>query len=237
MKKRLLVLPLAAMLLAGCGESPNPNPESKPGSDPVIVDKTLTSIEVTTQPTKVDYKEGETFDTTGMVVSAVYDDGTKEVITNYQVPDQALAPGITSIDILYQGKKATVAITVTAIARYTITFMKNATEKIKDVVYKEGEQPSCSYSVSPTAEYTYKMLGWSLTPNGEVLDSLPVASKDATYYAVYSTVTNKYQITFKYPVLAEHPVHLQHARHGKRLGAGIHASNFADERGAEGLGI
>ena len=51
-------------------------------TDP-ITEKTLSRIQITNQPTKTSYKIGETFDTTGMKVVAVYDDGTQQEVTNY----------------------------------------------------------------------------------------------------------------------------------------------------------
>lgn len=197
MKKRLLVLPLAAMLLAGCGETPSPQPKpDEPTPGPVVPTKTLTGIEVATQPTKVNYKEGETFNPAGMVVNAVYSDESKEVITNYQVPNQALTPEVTKITISYQGKTTEVDIIVTPVQRYTITFMSNETEKIKDVVCKEGEVPSCEYSIPSTEQYDFVLLGWSLTPNGKILPELPEATENATYYAIISENIRKYPVIF-----------------------------------------
>jgi len=54
-------------------QEPNPEPETK----------TLSSIAITTQPSKVNYTEGESFDKTGMVVTATYSDGTSSEVTNY----------------------------------------------------------------------------------------------------------------------------------------------------------
>ena len=110
MKKRLLILPLLAMALAGCGESPNPNPNPNP--DPIHDVVTLVSIDVTKQPTKTQYKEGETFDPAGMEVTATMSDGTKKVVTNYQISNQALTTSTTSVSISYEGKTASVTITV-----------------------------------------------------------------------------------------------------------------------------
>ena len=45
--------------------------------------KKVKRIEITTPPTKTEYKAGEDFDPTGMEVTAVYKDGTSEPITNY----------------------------------------------------------------------------------------------------------------------------------------------------------
>ena len=76
-------------------------------------DKTLTGVEVSTPPTKTSYVEGEVFDPTGMVVKAVYNDGTKEEIADYTVDTNALAKGTTSMYVTYKGFFATVPISVT----------------------------------------------------------------------------------------------------------------------------
>ena len=47
--------------------------------------KKVKRIEITTPPTKTEYKAGEDFDPTGMEVTAVYEDGTSEPITNYSI--------------------------------------------------------------------------------------------------------------------------------------------------------
>ena len=49
--------------------------------------RTLTSIAVTTHPTKTSYVPGESFDRTGMVVKANYSDGTSEEINTYTVSE------------------------------------------------------------------------------------------------------------------------------------------------------
>lgn len=193
MKKRILLIPLCALMLSACGGT-DPNPNPNPGPGPVVPTKVLSGIEIANPPTKVNYKEGETFDPSGMVVNAIYDDQSKEVVTDYQVSNQALTPETTKVTVTYKGKTADVAITVTALPKYTVTFMANATDKIKDVVYKEGEKPSCTYSVPSTAEFTYTFLGWSLTPNGEVLATLPNVTSNATYYAIVSKKVNRYQV-------------------------------------------
>ena len=45
----------------------------------------LTGIEITKMPDKTDYVAGETFDDTGMVVTATYKDGATKVVTDYTV--------------------------------------------------------------------------------------------------------------------------------------------------------
>lgn len=71
------------------------------------------SIEITTPPTKTTYIKGENFDETGMVVSAKYANGKKEVITDYSIQNGTnLQTTQTSVTISYKGKTATQAITV-----------------------------------------------------------------------------------------------------------------------------
>ena len=79
--------------------------------------KTLSSIAITTPPTKTTYTAGESFDKAGMVVTATYSDSTTAPVTTYTVtPSGALKTTDTSVTISYtEGgvtKTATQAITV-----------------------------------------------------------------------------------------------------------------------------
>jgi len=76
--------------------------------------KTLTGIAVTTQPTKTEYNIGDTtLDKTGMVVTATYDDGTTEAVTDYtlSVFDSSTA-GNKTITVTYKGKTANFSVNV-----------------------------------------------------------------------------------------------------------------------------
>ncbi len=71
-------------------------------------------------PNKVEYDVGETFERAGMIVKAIYSNGTEEVIEDYTVsPDGALGVNDTVITVSYGGKTATVTITVKAPASLT----------------------------------------------------------------------------------------------------------------------
>lgn len=69
------------------------NPSTQPDGDMRVfhelevlkVVKKVDHIEITTPPTKTEYRGGDKFDPTGMVVTAVYKDGTSEPITNYSI--------------------------------------------------------------------------------------------------------------------------------------------------------
>lgn len=73
----------------------------------------VASISVTTQPTKTSYLAGESFDPTGMVVTATYSNGTSGVVTGYTYsPSGALSASDEAITISYGGKSTSVSITV-----------------------------------------------------------------------------------------------------------------------------
>lgn len=77
------------------------NPET-PDEPEVPTTKTLASIEITNSPKKTVYKVGEKFDTTGMIVTAKYQDGTLKVVTNYTYsPSGALKETNQTITISY----------------------------------------------------------------------------------------------------------------------------------------
>ena len=77
---------------------------------PPVVEKTLERIEVTVPPNKTTYEEGEKFDSTGMVITAIYSDGTKEIITNYNcfpVVELTTSNDKVTVSYTYQGKTVT----------------------------------------------------------------------------------------------------------------------------------
>ena len=69
------------------------NPSTQSGGDMRVfheldvlkVVKKVKRIEITTPPAKTEYMAGENFEPAGMVVTAVYKDGTSEPITNYSI--------------------------------------------------------------------------------------------------------------------------------------------------------
>ena len=145
---------------------------------PPVVEKTLERIEVTTNPNKTSYEEGEKFDKTGMVVTAVYSDNSKETVTDYTyMPTGSLTTNDTKITITYKDKTATVTITVKektppvvekTLEKIEVTTNPNKTE------YEEGEKfdktgmvVTAVYSDNSretVTDYTYSPTG-SLTAN------------------------------------------------------------------------
>ena len=77
----------------------------------------LASIAITTAPAKTAYKVGETFDPTGMVVTATYSNGATLIVGGYTVSPQAMALGVTAVTVTYTeggvSRTAQQAVTVT----------------------------------------------------------------------------------------------------------------------------
>ena len=84
--------------------------------------KTLTSIAVKTAPATTSYAEGESFDPTGLIITATYDDNSAEdIVYNNDTKDKfsfnpaldvELATTNTSVEITFGGKTCNQAITV-----------------------------------------------------------------------------------------------------------------------------
>ncbi len=68
--------------------------------DGYIVDPFYISIE--NEPTKVNYLQGETFDITGLIVNANYQDGTSKEVTNYTINPEVLSVDDKEVTIIYQ---------------------------------------------------------------------------------------------------------------------------------------
>lgn len=94
--------------------------------------KQLKKIEITTPPTKTVYKQGEELDTTGMVVEAVYDNDSREEITDYAVGELDSTAGTKTIQVEYKDFKAYFVVEVTEkqMTKLAITRLPDKTEYV-----------------------------------------------------------------------------------------------------------
>lgn len=96
---------------------------TKTAEQAIIVVHRLESIAVTTQPTTTTYEYGDTFSSSGMVVTATYSDGATSNVTGYTTSPSALtAVGTQTITVNYteRGITKTTTLTVT-VERKTLT--------------------------------------------------------------------------------------------------------------------
>ena len=90
--------------------TPAPTPTSGTSTAPV---KVLQSIAVTTEPTTTVYTDGQSFDKTGMVVTATYSDGSTANVTDQcQFSPTVLTENTTAVTITFGGQSTTQAVTV-----------------------------------------------------------------------------------------------------------------------------
>ena len=106
---------------------------------PPVVEKTLERIEITKNPNKTEYEEGEKFDKTGMVVTAVYSDNSRETVTDYTyAPTGSLTANDKRVIITYKGKTTTISISVKKIEK--VLERLEITAPPSKTTYKEGEK-------------------------------------------------------------------------------------------------
>ena len=109
--------------------------EGKSVEQPISVEKnTVTELKIKTPPTKTDYKEGQSFDKTGMVIEATYKDGSTKTISDYTIEDgNNVKSNQTKVTISYGEKIVEQSITVTPNPLVEITVTK-APDKTKYVI-------------------------------------------------------------------------------------------------------
>ncbi len=127
----------------------------------VVTEAALSGIEVTAPPAKTAYYAGEPFDPAGMAVTATYADGKTQAITNYTVSPEVLEEGATQVTVTYQGKTATVAVTVSPLALDSIAVTTPPTKtayQVGDVFDPTGMVVTATYNSGKTeaiSDYTY----------------------------------------------------------------------------------
>lgn len=146
--KRMLSLIVAVTLIIGtmafigCGKGDS---SQSSGGSKIDDEPTLTRIAITTKPTKLDYTLGETFDPTGMVVTAYYSDGLEEPITDYTYDKTGeLKTSDRSVTVTYKGKIAACAINVTIPLETKLTLTAEETK----VYVIEAESLNYDYCVN-----------------------------------------------------------------------------------------
>lgn len=130
----------------GSGDEPTkPEPE----------EPTLQSIGVTTQPNKTEYFVGDTFDPTGMVVTAYYSNNTSETVNDYSYSPATMTAGTTEVVISYQDKTCSVSVTVITASILDVediigeSNISNAVSKVKgsaSIFYRTDPDKTALYS-------------------------------------------------------------------------------------------
>lgn len=171
---------------------------------------TLQSIAVTTEPAKKDYNEDETFDDTGLILTATYANGFTRQVTGYTINPTTLLPGTTLVTISYTEGAVTATttvdgITVVALPRYAARFFAGGVQCGDTQMLREG-QPIV-FPEAPAQLFGKSFQGWSLSTIDGTTATAPtfvsqaaMGTAPADFYAVYATVSGTaldYSFTIK----------------------------------------
>ena len=105
--------------------------------------------------------------------------------------------GETVTDFTIKADTTFYAVYTSSTRQYKVTFM-NGTEKLSenDVDYNGvAAAPTQTPAKESTVDTVYTFAGWSLTDGGEKVDELKITG-DTTFYAVYTSATRQYKVTF-----------------------------------------
>jgi hypothetical protein len=173
-----VLLLFATSLIASCG-----GPDS---TAPV----TLTSISVTTPPTKMNYTVGESFSATGMVVTGRYSDSTTApvTVTTAMLSYDFSTAGSKTVTITYDGKTATVSgVMVTTIKSDEAPVF---TLQPQSVTVMAGSRVTFTVAASGTPAPTYQWQiasdlapEWYSLPDGKGPSYSDLAGTDAGFFA------------------------------------------------------
>lgn len=144
----------------------------------------LTGITVTTLPKKVRYKVKETFDPTGITVTANYDDGTSKTVTDYAMtqPDMT-THGSKTITITYEDKAATFEIMVIDVSGIEVTAPPKKTRYYEDDIFSsEGIEISLIYTDGSKEKITgYSLSEPDMSSGGEKIITVTYNEFTATF--------------------------------------------------------
>lgn len=208
MKKALSIL-LCLILVLGCFPLTAMADDTTLGDDEeasislTTVVPELSSISVT-PPTKTEYNVGDSLDTTGMVVTATYSDGsTKDVTADATLSGfDSSAAGEVTVTVSYtEGdvtKTATFTVTIVAPVTTTYTISVSADPAEGGTVSGGGTyDENASVTVTATANSGYSFVKW--TENGEQVSTDAsytfTATADRTLVAVFEEEEIIYTVT------------------------------------------
>ena len=169
----------------------------------VEITKVLKSISVTKQPEKTLYSVGDYFDETGMEVTAAYDDGTTQIITDYVVSPDYLSEKDTAVTITYYEDGVAATTTVPIEVQPVLSTNSKAASIAVNNYYGVMEYVGFDYAVldkelDAEIEVNYYDVDVVLPEGEEVTkDSITVSTfdKDATIKGVVQSEEGNWVVT------------------------------------------
>ena len=168
----------------------------------------MTGIEITTMPDKTVYSEGENFDPTGMVVTAVYDNGERQTTNDWTADKTQLAYGDTQVTISVGEFTAEVPVTVNP-RTATLDKIEITAAPLK-TTYKAGEY-FLDAGMSVLATYSD---GTTENVTDFTTDADPLGVDDTQVTVSYGGKTATVDVTVTEPATAAH-IEIADASHAK----------------------
>jgi hypothetical protein len=157
----------------------------------------IDSISITEKPKKTDYYVNEEFDPDGLIVKAVYNDGSSNYVFGYSLskPDMN-TPGSKTITVNYLGKPASFNITVNpapqGVSLNSITVTQNPTKTsyyVNEAFNSAGLVVTASYSDNSTRHVTgYSLSTPDMSKTGIKTITVTFESKTATFNITVNAV-------------------------------------------------
>lgn len=145
---------------------------------PATEERSLTGIKVTKMPDKTAYDVGDSFDPSGMTVTAVYDDGTTEEVTGYTVSPEKMEEDTTAVTVTYNGFTAEVPVTVIS------SYIEMAALSLDAPVKNQELDTSVTVTSEDTSDEIRAAVEWY---EGDTASGSPVTGK-AKVSQVYTAV-------------------------------------------------
>jgi hypothetical protein len=149
---------------------------------------TLSSISISKQPTKTVYNAGELFDAVGLTLTAKYTDGsTKTVTSGFSCsPTQLSTVGKQTVTVTYEGKTATLTVTVNAITLSSVSVAAPPTKTdytVGDALVTSGLALTAKYTDGSTKTVTsgFTCSPTQLTSPGTQTVTVTYEGKTATF--------------------------------------------------------
>ena len=162
-----------------------------------VQDVTLSGIAIASNPTKTSYYVGDTLDTTGLKLTATYNNGTTQTITSgfTCTPTALSTAGVQTVTVNYGGKTATFAVNVQDVTLSGIAIASNPTKTsyyVGDTLDTTGLKLTATYNNGTTQTITG---GFTCTPTA--LTSAGVQTVTVNYGGKTATFT----VSVELPVL------------------------------------
>ena len=147
-----------------------------------------------TELKSVKVKEGATISYNGIIPTKSATEEYSYMFSGWSLSADGEVVDISTISV--DGDKTFYAVFMETVREYTVSWDINGEKTSDSVAYGIAPEYKGTTPTKPTVGNTsYTFIGWANSLSGEVLETLPVVTGDATYYAVFEEVTAQTKFT------------------------------------------